>query len=321
MGRKETQQQVTAIVPAYNEAARIGAVLRVLTTYPKFADVIVVDDGSTDGTGSVVKQFPVRYVHQPTNRGKGYCMNVGVSIAKTDVIFFVDADVKGLTHAMIDDIVTPVVSGQFDMFIGMRNRKVYVAHSVMSCVPLLGGERALTRSLWNRVPEYYKHRFRIEAALNFYATYYGNGFSYTIFRGLSQVVKEKKYGLWDGLKQRAGMFLNIFSAQCKLQCADIPRAARNRRLLALLALHSVVGMLVGGLFVAAVYYGPVQFIRFLFADALREDPSTPIVHLLLHFAHIAALQTLLIIGYFILLLHLGTFLVSCKKIMTLWTSK
>lgn len=77
------------------------------------------------------------------------------------------------------------------MFIGMRNRKWYFAHQIIAFVPLLGSERALTKKLWQRIPDYYKQYFRIETALNFFTLYSGNGFNYKVFQGLAQVIKEK----------------------------------------------------------------------------------------------------------------------------------
>ena len=230
MDTKEINKEITAIVPAYNEASRIGRVLSVLTSYPDFTEIIVVDDGSTDNIKEVTKKYPVHYIKNSINQGKGKVMDIGVEQAKSKVIFFVDADVSGLTHKIIDEITRPVTSDQVDMFIGMRNRKIYFLNKIIAFVPLLGGERAVTKKLWQSLPEYYKHRFRVEIGLNFYSQYFGKGFQYKIFKGLTQVIKEKKYGFLQGLKQRLGMFSNIISAQYKLQFIDIPESAKNNRL-------------------------------------------------------------------------------------------
>ena len=230
MDRKVSDKKITAIVPAYNEAARIGPVLDVLVSYPHFLEIIVIDDGSTDNTQSVVAPYDVRYVKSEQNRGKGHAMDLGVAKAESDIVFFVDADISGLTHEMIDRIVTPVIRGDVEMFIGMRNRKIYYVRHILLFVPLLGGERALTKKLWKTLPPYFKHRFRIEAGLNFYAEYYGKGLAYTFLQGLSQVVKEKKYGFFDGLSQRFGMMWNIVSAQYRLYTKDMPHALRKQKI-------------------------------------------------------------------------------------------
>ena len=152
-------RKVAAVIPAYNEAPRLGAVLEVLTSYPGFQEIIVVDDGSTDNTLDVAKKFGARAVRNDTNMGKGYSMDRGVALAlynHAEIIFFSDADIEGLTHETIDDILSPVLEGRMDMSIGMTDRKWYLAHEMLSFLPLLGGERAVTQSLWQKVPEYYK---------------------------------------------------------------------------------------------------------------------------------------------------------------------
>lgn len=217
MAQAASRKRVSAIVPAYNEAGRIGAVLRTLTSYKKFREIIVVDDGSTDGTALVASRYDVQIIRTPFNVGKATSMDVGVKAASGDVIFFCDADIRGLTHAMIDKIVEPVERGETEMFIGMRNRKMYYVRQVLAVVPLLGGERALTRKLWERIPCEYKERFRIESALNFYARYCGRGFTYEVFAGLSQTIKEKKYGLIKGFRSRINMFRDLLIAQYLLQ--------------------------------------------------------------------------------------------------------
>ena len=128
---------------------------------------------------------------------------------------------------VIDDIVQPVLAGDVDMFIGMRNRKWYFAHQIIAFIPLLGGERALTKNLWEQVPATYKNNFCIEIALNFYALHYGKGFQFKIFRGLSQTIKEKKYGWLSGTKERWGMMYDIFSTQLKLYTSKAPKAPEN----------------------------------------------------------------------------------------------
>lgn len=214
MAHPEAQASpVTALVPAYNEVARVSNVLTVLTTYPGFKEVIVIDDGSTDATAAVARRFPARVIRLPKNMGKGQAMDHGVQAATTPILFFCDADVKGLTHSVIEQTLAPVLTGDVDMMIAMRNRKIYYARFILRMIPLLGGERALTRSLWEQVPATYKQRFRIEAALNFYAHHGGRGFGYRVFPGLTQTIKEKKYGWWPGFTSRLRMFYEVMAAE------------------------------------------------------------------------------------------------------------
>lgn len=272
---------VTAIVAAFNEAPRIGRVLEVLTTWPGFTEVIVVDDGSTDGTADAAAGFPVTVLRVEPNQGKGHAMDLGVGHARTDVVFFADADIIGLTHEMISATVAPVCEGQCEMFILMRNRKIYLLHRIMAFVPLLGGERALTKRLWESLPSRYKDRFRIEAGLNFYAVHHGSGLRYRVFRGISQTVKEAKFGFWEGLRRRLSMFREVLSAAWDLQWNDLPATDRARRAAAGMAVLTASGMLLGLLLVAAGIAGPVSFLNGLFAEEFAEDPSAPLARALL----------------------------------------
>lgn len=209
-------KKITAIVPAYNEAPRIEPVLKALKAAPSLYEIIVVDDGSTDGTAEVAEKCGARIIRNAENMGKGYSMNRGVNGAAGEIIFFSDADVEGLTPAMVEEIIRPVASGELDMFIGMSDRKWYLVHQVLAFVPLLGGERAITKELWKKVPNFYKERFHIEVALNFYSVYYGKGYKYKILPGVTQTVKERKYGYLRGFWARVCMLFNIFSAQLRL---------------------------------------------------------------------------------------------------------
>jgi len=199
--------KVSAIVPAYNEAPRIGAVLEVLVGHPALSEVIVVDDGSTDGTAASAARFSVRIVAHPSNRGKGASLQSGVSVSDAPVMFFCDADLVGLTPSFVEEVVCPVSSGNVDMFIGARASKT--RHMLgFTYAPLLDGQRALTRELWDAVPCRYKRRFEIEAALNAVAR---TSFSYEYREfDISHVRKEDKWGR-DGRRARYHMYMDVAS--------------------------------------------------------------------------------------------------------------
>ena len=303
MDSQPTRSGVTAVVAAYNEAARIGVVLDVLTTYDGFDEVVVVDDGSTDGTGEAVSAYPITYLRVEPNQGKGHAMDVGVLHASTDIIFFADADIVGLTHEMIRETVRPVLDGTCEMFILMRNRKIYYLHMLMTFIPLLGGERALTKDLWLRLPDRYKDRFRIEAGLNFYAIYYGGGLKYRVFQGISQTVKEAKFGFWEGMVRRVKMFRDVISAAWELQRRDVPATVEARRGAVWRIVGSVIGMFVGLFVLGATLVGPISFLQAVFAEELSADPNAPFVRFLLLIASSVSTPVLVVIGVGLLALN------------------
>jgi dolichyl-phosphate beta-glucosyltransferase len=92
---------LSVVIPAYNEAARLPATLRALRAFldrdGRLAEVIVVDDGSTDGTSDVVRRIEsederVRLIRLPQNRGKGYAVRTGIVNAAGALVLFADAD-------------------------------------------------------------------------------------------------------------------------------------------------------------------------------------------------------------------------------------
>jgi dolichyl-phosphate beta-glucosyltransferase len=91
------------IFPAFNESARLAPTLDTVLNYVSQqhwkAEIIVVDDGSTDRTADIVREYTrrnpiVRLVQNPGNRGKGYSVRNGMLNAHGDVLLFSDADLS-----------------------------------------------------------------------------------------------------------------------------------------------------------------------------------------------------------------------------------
>jgi len=215
--------KVVAIVAAYNEGPRIRKVMEVLSSYPGFDQIIIVDDGSTDDTYLTAlgsrPPWPQQkvIVHTGPNKGKGAAMELGVQLSDPDVIFFCDADIVGLTHEIIDQTLEPVLSEQVCMMVAMRDRGLYWhLPFTIEMAAKLGGERAVSREMWESVPAKYKSRFMIETALNYIADR-TCGFDFKIMPGLSQVIKEQKQGFFRGLFGRVKMIVDIIIAHIVLR--------------------------------------------------------------------------------------------------------
>lgn len=88
---------VSIIIPAHNERSVLPNTLKTIfsSNYPKkLFEVIVVDDGSIDGTAKVAKNFPVKLIKNKTNLGKVASLNAGIKNASHDVIITTDADTE-----------------------------------------------------------------------------------------------------------------------------------------------------------------------------------------------------------------------------------
>jgi len=125
---------LSVIVPAYNEEKRLPATLQRMETYLKGRDfsyeLIVVDDGSRDGTRQLVSEFAatrpwVRLLHydseqgHPLNRGKGYAVRQGVLHSAGRDVLFSDADLSTPIEEM-EKLLPPISRGDFDLAFGSR---------------------------------------------------------------------------------------------------------------------------------------------------------------------------------------------------------
>ena len=93
------KRSLSIIIPAYNEAKRLPASLVKVREYLstaqwEFAEVVVVDDGSTDDTVQVARGAGARVLQNPGNRGKGYSVKHGMLEAKGEWTLFTDADLS-----------------------------------------------------------------------------------------------------------------------------------------------------------------------------------------------------------------------------------
>lgn len=205
--------KTTAIVAAYNEEGTIADVLRALTASPLIDEVIVVSDGSQDATVEIARTFDgVRTVALHENHGKGFAMAVGVATATNDTLFFCDGDMYNVTEDHIRALVSPVLRGDCEMNIGVRNRGdvANFLHLRVKCGPILSGIRVMRRKVFETVPPQYQSHFKIEAALNYFCARAGFRQQETVIYGLGHVIKESKRGLADGLQARWKMSREVF---------------------------------------------------------------------------------------------------------------
>ena len=119
--------QLSIVIPAYNEGARIERTLdRVMSCVEQQgwdAEVLVVDDGSQDGTPAIVKRWMERYprlhlVQNQGNRGKGYSVRNGLLQAAGEVVMFTDADLSAPMEEL--DLLLAAIADGADVAIGSR---------------------------------------------------------------------------------------------------------------------------------------------------------------------------------------------------------
>lgn len=110
--------QVSVVLPARNESAPIGSVVMRLRALLPEAEVVVVDDGSNDGTGETATQAGARVVRHPYSKGNGAAIKSGARAATGNVIVFMDADGQH-DPADIPALLARLDEG-YDMVVGAR---------------------------------------------------------------------------------------------------------------------------------------------------------------------------------------------------------
>ena len=122
---------VTLLIPAYNETARLGQTLELVLAYlnaqPYASEVLVIDDGSADGTVQLAETYfaahggrvATRVLGYQPNRGKGYAVRQGLLAARGTVAVFSDADLS-TPITELPKVLDPIVAGDYDVVFGSR---------------------------------------------------------------------------------------------------------------------------------------------------------------------------------------------------------
>ena len=112
----------SVVIPVFNEERAIAGVLDDLLAHglTKHADIIVVDDGSTDGTAAIIQRYPVTLLQQGTNKGYGAALKAGIRASAADKIIILDSDGQ---HRGDDVGAILAALHQYPMVIGERSEQ------------------------------------------------------------------------------------------------------------------------------------------------------------------------------------------------------
>jgi glycosyltransferase involved in cell wall biosynthesis len=131
------QPDISVVVPAYNEAPTIAEVLARLRQLPFTTQIIIVDDGSSDGTVELLSSLDssIEVLRHERNRGKGAALRTGFARARGKVVVVQDADLE-YDPADIPALVEPIFAGHADVVFGSR---------------LMGGRPQRVHLFWHKV--------------------------------------------------------------------------------------------------------------------------------------------------------------------------
>lgn len=233
-----TPLTTAAIIPAYNEAGRIGAVLETVAKAQHLQEIIVVTDGCSDETANearaVARQFAEAFAQNAVqgtgcrelrifelkhNIGKGGAMTYGALRTEADVLLFLDADLIGLETSQVDDLLAPMIvedaTQRTDMALGLFGavRGGIFGWWLGFChrqIAALTGQRAIRREIFLAVPGLTNSRFGVETAITRYVKYVWKLNVVNVWlHGVTHPVKEEKIGVWRGFRHRLNMYGEI----------------------------------------------------------------------------------------------------------------
>lgn len=113
---------LSVIMPVYNEKLNILSIVEEIKKVPINKEIIIIDDGSTDGTVEILKNLndkDIRIYHHPINIGKGAAIRLGLFYAKGDIIIIQDADLEYNPQDYLT-LVEPIISGEAEVVYGKR---------------------------------------------------------------------------------------------------------------------------------------------------------------------------------------------------------
>jgi glycosyltransferase involved in cell wall biosynthesis len=153
-------KKVAAIIPAYNEELTIGKTISAIRE-SGINKIVIIDDGSSDGTWQQIKEAGVKGIRFPTNMGKTAALACGVAGTTEEVLLFCDADLQE-SAVHLKKLLEPVFRGQADMVIAawpQSNRggfglvKAIAGWAIKKSTGMktrspLSGQRALRRRVW-----------------------------------------------------------------------------------------------------------------------------------------------------------------------------
>jgi glycosyltransferase involved in cell wall biosynthesis len=109
---------VSVVIPAMNEGAAVGEVVRELAAAARWHEILVIDDGSVDDTGAQAAAAGARVIRHPYNKGNGAAVKSGIRAATGEYILIVDGDGQ---HRPADAVRLTNRLGEYDLVVGARS--------------------------------------------------------------------------------------------------------------------------------------------------------------------------------------------------------
>lgn len=208
--------RVSVVIPAWNEAGRIGQTVQAVRSIPVVDTVWVVDDGSTDATESEARAAGACILRLPSNKGKGGALQEGVRVCATEVIMVLDGDL-GASAVEAVALLPPVLMGEADMTIARFPRQGPAGFGLvrglarwgiwrltgLTMESPLSGQRAARKEVFDRIR--FAQGWGIEVALTIDAARQG----YRIKEIPVSMTHRETSRTWHGFMHRGKQFVAV----------------------------------------------------------------------------------------------------------------
>lgn len=222
--------KAAAVIPAYNEAGRIGDVLRAVAAAELVDEILVVTDGCSDSTAEEARgvaarahelcgrQIPFRVLELKENLGKGGAMTHGAHHTDAPVLLFLDADLIGLQPSHVNALLAPMLGSnaaeRTDMTLGLFGKTrgglfgwwLGVCHRNLAAIT---GQRAIRRDIFLAIPGLTHSRFGVEIAITRHVHAWKLRVDGVPIHDVTHPIKEEKIGVLKGLRHRLNMYGEI----------------------------------------------------------------------------------------------------------------
>jgi len=203
------QKTFTCLIPAFNEAKRLPGVLKATLAHPLLSRVVVIDDGSTDGTDAVAQASGAELLRTPQNLGKTHALLMGLRTVETSHVVLLDADLCGLTANAVSELIEPVDTGEAYVSVSLRGNAPWTWQRIG--IDYISGERVFPMELIAGHIDELEHqrRFGFEVFFNELVVSTGKPVAVVRWPDVASPPKASKRGVWRGLLSDAAMLGDI----------------------------------------------------------------------------------------------------------------
>jgi glycosyltransferase involved in cell wall biosynthesis len=202
---------IDVIMPARDEAPTVADNVTAARNCQYVREVIVIDDGSADGTADRAREAGAKVITRDDSEGsKAHAMAAGVAASDAGAFLFVDADCTGLTGTHLDAICEPFLAGRAVLSLGAFDYGPFWNPMVLRWPPLTG-ERIIPRWVWDAIPPHKLDGYTIELRINEVIAERRLRTVARTMRGVYHRTKRVKHGRWEGVVRTWDMYRELIA--------------------------------------------------------------------------------------------------------------